>query len=137
MAQNEFKLSAYGISRERLLELKWFCAQYEEKLQKLRDLYSLSSPPFDAPVQGGTQSDPTQRKAIDAQALRADIDLIDRCLLEAAFESKKAAEDLKRNIVNRQGELHWGTISLGRSTMYRYRTRFYVLLDKALKERKG
>ena len=106
-------------------------------MQKLRDLYSLSSPPFDAPVQGGLPSDPTQQKAIKAQKLRADLDLIDRCLLEAAYGSKKAFEDLKRNVVYRQGELHWGTISCGRSTMYRYRTRFYVLLDRALNEREG
>lgn len=132
-----YKLTAYGISDARQRELRAFCEQYDEKLQKLRDLYSLSSPPFDAPVQGGLPSDPTLQKAAKAQKLRSDVDLIDRCLLEAAYGSQKGADDLKRNVIYRQGEHSWGNVSCGKNTMYRWRTRFFVLLDHALNEREG
>ena len=130
-----YRLEAYGISDDRQMLLRGFASQYHEWQRKLRDLYSLSSPPFDAPVQGGEQSNPTETKGLKASDLRRNIELIDSCLIEAAYGSKKAAEDLKRNVTLRQGEHSWGNITCGRATMYRYRVRFFVLLHHALEER--
>ena len=135
MRTYNYRLELYGITDARQRELRAFCEQYFEKLQRLRDLYSLSSPPFDAPVQGGTPSNPTEVKAFKAMKLQRDIDLIDRCLLEAAGGSKVAAEDLKRNVCSRRGERTWGDVSCGRDTMYKNRRKFFVLLDRALDER--
>lgn len=135
MREYKLRLDGYGITGDYYNFMLSFCRLYDRRLQQMRDLTSLSSPPFDAPVQGGLPSDPTMIKADKLQKLRADNDLIDRCLLDASYGSEKAADDLRRNVIYRQGDRRIGILSISRATLYRYRTRFFVFLYHALVER--
>lgn len=135
MREYKLHLDGYCITTARYNYLLSFCRLYDERMQRMSDTMSLSSPPFDAPVQGGLPSDPTLIKATKLQKLRADNAIIDACLLEAAYNNERAANDLKRNVIYRYGDKRIGVTSIGLATMYRYRTRFFVLLDRALSER--
>lgn len=134
----QLNLKGYNISDARQRELKAFCEQYDEKKQKLRDLYSLSSPPFDAPVQGGLPGNPTEQKAIKAQKLQHDIDLIDGCLKKVMENQDDATGEierrLKKNVTRRQGTCSGNGVPCSPATFYRLRIRFFGLLDLALSE---
>lgn len=135
MRSYQLQMKDDDISPARMRELKAFCEQYEEKKKKLRDLYFLSSPPFDAPTQGGTQSNPTEKRAIKAQALRADVTLIDRCLQEASGGVALIEEQLKRNVVRRQGYNSLGWMPCGRRQFFAIRRSFFWKLNRELSER--
>lgn len=133
-------LRCYDISDARQRELKAFCEQYDEKKQKLRDLYFLTSPPIDEPVQGGAPGNPTAKKALDAQLLRADIVLIDQCLCLAMQNQEDAtgeiARRLKINVTRRRGQSSGVGIPCSPAHFYRLRTKFFCLLDQALINRR-
>lgn len=133
-------LRCYDISDARQRELKAFCEQYEEKKQDLRDLYFLSSPPIDEPVQGGAPGNPTENKAIKALQDRADIELIDSCLKLAMQNQDDAtgeiAHRLKINVTRRRGQSSGVGIPCSPAHFYRLRTKFFCLLDQALINRR-
>lgn len=124
-------LSKYDISRHRYRELKEFCLQYDEKKSKLNQIYTLSSAPPDIPVMGGLPGNPTENKAIRAQQLKADIELIEECLKETCGEEIGLIEFLKKNVTKENsGYFNLGCVPCSKSKFYLTRRKFFFLLDK-------
>lgn len=121
----------YGISPNRMRELRAFCLQYEEKKAKLSQLYTLSSAPPEVPVMGGTSGKPTESKAILAVQLKSDIKLIDDCLAQAVGDDVGLLAPLKKNITLGVGYDSLGYVPCGRNLFFQYRRKFYFLLDKS------
>lgn len=129
------RMKQYGLSPARVRELKAFCEQYDEKKQELNDIYSLGSPPFDAPVQGGLPSNVTEQKAIRAQKLRADIAAIDNCLYVACEGQENLLKPMKKAITKNLSYYSVGITYEGRDGFYLRRRKFFYMLDQKLKER--
>lgn len=82
MSVKNIKLDMYGISRAAYNELHSFCLQYDEKLARLNDAYSLKSPNLSGMPHGSGISDPTARAAELCEKYRNDIDLIEKTAKE-------------------------------------------------------
>ena len=80
------KLDAYGISKAAYGELYNFCLQYDEKLARLNDAYSLKSPNLSGMPHGSGISDPTAKAAELCGKYRADIELIEKTAKEVDEE---------------------------------------------------
>lgn len=127
----DLKLSdEYEISRHRYRELKEFCLQYEEKKEKLRQLYSLSSTPPEVSVMGGIPGKPTERKALRASQLKNDIEVIDFALSTACGDDVGLVEYLKKNVTLGYGFDRLGTIPCTLRTFYKYRRKFFFILNQ-------
>ena len=74
----KIKLDKYGISDAAYKELRAFCLQYDEKLARLNDSYSLKSPNLSGMPHSSGISDPTERAAELAIKYKEDIDLIEK-----------------------------------------------------------
>lgn len=86
MRKYTLKLDKYGISKAAYGELHNFCLQYDEKLARLNDAYSLKSPSLSGMPHGGGVSNPTERAAELCEKYRADIDLIEKTAKEVDAE---------------------------------------------------
>lgn len=82
MSIKHIKLDQYGISRAAYEELHSFCLQYDEKLARLNDAYSLKSPNLSGMPHGSGTSDPTARAAELCEKYRKDIELIEKTAKE-------------------------------------------------------
>lgn len=120
----------YDISRHRYRELKEFCLQYDEKKLKLKQLYTSSTVPPEVAVMGGVPGNPTQRKAMYAIQWKNDIELIDNALNEACGADVGIVPILKKNITEGIGYESLGYVPCSSKTFYRYRRKFFFLLDK-------
>ncbi len=76
MKGRKINLDQYGISRAAYEELRAFCLQYDEKLARLNDTYSLKSPQMSGMPHGGKVSNPTERAGEIAIRYREDVDII-------------------------------------------------------------
>ena len=128
-------MKQYGISPARVRELKAFCEQYEEKCGELSSIYSLSSPPFDAPVQGGLPSNVTEQKAIRAMKIQQDINAIETCLFAACDGEDNLINPLRKAVTQNLSYIAVGITYEGRDGFYLRRRKFFYLLDKKLQER--
>ena len=82
MNTRKIKLDQYGISKAAYDELHSFCLQYDEKLARLNDVYSLKSPNLSGMPHGSGISDPTARAAELCEKYRGDIELIQQTAKE-------------------------------------------------------
>ena len=131
-------LSKYGISEYRYKELKNFCRQYEEKQSELKQIYTLSIAPPEIPAMGGVYGNPTENKAIRAQQLKADIDLIEDCLKKACGDEIGLVGFLKKNVTMKEcGYNKLGCVPCSKKKFYKIREIFFFLLDKAKKGDNG
>ena len=80
-------------------ELKWFCFQYEQKKQKLKDYYYLKSTNYDRVRCENYSENSSEIKAINAAQLSHDIDMIDTALRLVSDAS--TYEFLKKNITQK------------------------------------
>jgi hypothetical protein len=78
----KIKLDRYGISKAAYDELHSFCLQYDEKLARLNDAYSLKSPNLSGMPHGSGISNPTERAAELCEKYRKDIELIEETAKE-------------------------------------------------------
>ena len=78
----KIKLDKFGISDAAYKELRAFCLQYDEKLARLNDAYSLKSPNLSGMPHGSGISDPTARAAELCEKYKEDIDLIEKTARE-------------------------------------------------------
>ena len=80
----KLKLDKYGIQRDLYDELKAFCRQYGAKRERLRAVHSgFNDLSNDGMPRGSGVSDPTFNRALRAQKLSADIEVIERSIAEA------------------------------------------------------
>ena len=84
MREYSLRLDKYGISRELYNELRWFCRQYPDKLAELSAVRGgFNDLRRDGMPKGGGISNPTERRAMRALAIRADIEAIEQAALAA------------------------------------------------------
>lgn len=130
MREYDLRLKEFSISRHRFRELKEFCLQYEEKKSELYQIYTSSASAPEVAVKGGVPGKPTEVKAMRAAKLKAETDMIDRCLFMACGEDKGIVEPLKKNVVRGLGYDRLGYVPCAPRLFYKYRRKFYFLLDK-------
>ncbi len=86
MRERDINLEDFEISRAGYRELRNFCLQYDEKLARLNDAYSLKSPNLSGMPHGSGISDPTARAAELCEKYKEDIDLIEKTAKEVDLE---------------------------------------------------
>ncbi len=129
MNNYKIKLDRYGISDAAYKELRSFCLQYDEKLARLNDAYSLKSPNLSGMPHGSGISDPTERAAELAEKYRNDIDLIENTAKEVDPE---LAPFLIKNVTSEKCMLwvlktRYG-MEVSEKTFYKKRREFYYRL---------
>lgn len=130
-------LSNYGISSNRLRELEAFCCQYDEKKERLNNLYSASFVASEVSVMGGLPGNPTETKAILAQNLREDIKLIDDCVLTACGGDVGIIEYLTKSVTQKKSYYKLTDVPCGKNQFYNYRKKFFLILDEKKNSDKG
>lgn len=126
----DINLIGFGLSKYRVRELKAFCMQFDEKNQRIRELYTNANNSPDVTVQGGSIGKPTEQKAILAMQLKNDIAMIETCLELACDGSEVLIQKLKLNVTRGWGIEKLGYIPCGKNQFYRIRAKFYILLNK-------
>ncbi len=118
------KLSDYNISRAKYNELKYFCMQYQEKLQKLNADCGLKAVVNDGMPRSGLQSNPTAQEAVKRALMQNDIDLIEKTAQEA---NRELYEWILKNVT--EGiPYEWMDVPAGRRQFYESRRYFFYLL---------
>lgn len=126
----DLKLSReYSISRHRYRELKEFCLQYEEKKSELQQIYTSSAVAPEVAVMGGQSGNSTESKALRALKLKAEIELIEKCIEGAVGADIGLADALKKNITLGAGFDSLGRVPCSAKTFYSKRRKFFFLLN--------
>ena len=97
MRNCRIKLDRYGISKAAYDELHGFCLQYDEKLARINDAYSLKSPNLSGMPHGSGISNPTERAAELCEKYKRDIELIEETAKEV---DPKLAPFIIRNVTS-------------------------------------
>jgi len=121
---------SFEISPHRYRELLYFCRQYDEKKRKRDSCYSINAPqPSDAP-RAGCVTSAVERQAERAMIYSADIELIERCAMEAVAPDNDAYKWLMLNVT--QGTQYESMpVSCCRKTFYyKYRRKFFYILNQ-------
>ena len=129
MTVKKLKLDKYGISKAAYDELRGFCLQYDEKLARLNDAYSLKSPNLSGMPHGSGITDPTERAAELCAKYKTDIDLIENTAREVDPE---LAPFLIKNVTSDECppwvlKSRYG-METGEKTFNKKRRQFYYLL---------
>lgn len=133
MSRHKLNLSKYNISTARQKELEGFCQQYYSKKAELKEIYALSSVSAESAVKSGIPGKPTEQKAMRADQLKRDIEIIDKAFNLACGFDVGIIEPLKRNIIFEIGYESLGNVPCGVNKFSEYRRKFYVFLDKEKK----
>lgn len=82
--ERRIRLEIYNISREKYLELKYFCRQYHEKRLKLEEMRDGYKPiVLDSAPKAKSIGNPTQVAGISCARLSRDIEDIEQAAIEA------------------------------------------------------
>lgn len=81
MKKRDFKLSDYNISKEKYMELKYFCMQYDDKKRLLN--YGVQSMVSDGLPKGNLTGSPTERAAVKNLKIKKEIEVIELTAKEA------------------------------------------------------
>ena len=125
-SKRDISLSKYDISKERYRELYYFCQQYKEKKERLKDCYSIGSPSLSDTPKGGCTSDVVARQAENAMKLEKDIEALEQCAVAAdpeiyQYVIKSVTEGVKYEFLK---------VPASRKKFYRARRKFFYLLDQ-------
>ena len=120
----------YGISEERLKELRAFCRQYEEKKSKIK--YGTSSSLSDGMPKGSSQGSPTERQAIENVKYKNDCRIIEESAIRAnpgiwKYILRSVTEGLAFEFIEYDDEL--GRLAMGKTDFNAYRRLFYAFLN--------
>lgn len=120
-------LKKYKISLNRFRELKYFCLQYDDKKRELNSLTFISAQLSDGqPHGGGGVSDVTAKKAIKAAELKKDIELIEKCAVEA---DSTIYRHIMTNVTKGLA-YEYLEVPMGKNQFYEKRRKFFWLLNK-------
>lgn len=123
-------LANYEISRERFLELKHKCLQYPEWIRRRNECYELRSSASDGIPKGSTTAASTvERQACKAMRESELVNLVERCLFEAADGDIGVIPDLRKNICYGVPYIALD-IPCDKNKFTKYRHKFYFILDK-------
>lgn len=130
MDKRDLKLSKYNISPKRYRELYYFCLQYEEMKERIESIYSLQSTKLDNNIQSNSTSDATQKKALAAEKLSKEVELIEQTAIAAGSE---IYQYLLMNVTNQVPYTYLRYdmgMPCGEKYFYKARRKFFYLLDK-------
>lgn len=118
--KRDLKLKNY-ITKQKYLELKYFCLQYHEKKKEIS--YGLRSASSDGGCSGGI-GHPTEAQAMRNAALKRDVEMIERAAVEADPEIyqwilKNVTEGIPYEYLN---------VPMSRTKFYDTRRYFFFLL---------
>lgn len=123
-------LADYAISRERYLELKHKCYQYPEWIRDRNDSYELSAGSFSGMPKGSSSATSiVERKADKAMKSAELVDLVERCLHDAADGDIGVIPELRKNVCYGVPYIAL-SIPCDKNKFTKYRHKFYYLLDK-------
>ncbi|MEL7568932.1 MAG: hypothetical protein AAGU14_00045 [Eubacteriaceae bacterium] len=129
MDKRDINLTKYDISPKRYRELYYFCLQYEEMKEKLNSIYSLQSTRLDNNIQSSSTLDLTQKKALAAEKLSREVELIEQTAIAADNE---IYQYLLMNVTNQVPYtfLRYDLgMPCGEKYFYKARRKFFYLLD--------
>lgn len=133
--RKDLKLDKYEISPRAYRELYYFCLQYGEMREKLKNIYtSVQNIKISTQPHGTDLSDETPKRAIAASKLRRNIEMIER--------SARLADDeidgyLLKNVTEEMSYTYLRNslgMPCGRTKFYRARRKFFYLLDNERKK---
>ena len=73
-----------GIRHDRYMELVYFCKQYKEKKDKLREITLLQGMKYSGMPSGGNISSATENTALKIAELKKDVEIIEKIAAEVA-----------------------------------------------------
>lgn len=117
----------YNISQNKYRELKYFCLQYKEKKDRLRNINYISAVRSNGIPQGTGISNPTANQGEEIAQLKKDIELIEQTAIETDSE---LYQYLLENVTK---DVPWEYLDIPlsrRSFYYRRRKYFYLLSTK-------
>jgi hypothetical protein len=121
----DIKLDKYEIDKFAYRELLNFCRQYPEKKDKLKEIRGISLAPMTGMPRGQSVGNPTERKALRAEKLSEDCEMIEKTAIEAGPEIHTW---LLRNVTEESCTWEVLNVPVGRRQFYEYRRRFFYLL---------
>lgn len=124
--KKNIKSSDLNISKARYNELKYFCKQYQEKKDELKNSYGLSTMVSNGLTSINHISKPTEERAIKNVMLRNDIEMIEETAKEA---DQHISPWLIKNIVDGI-PYEWMDVPLSRTKFYDARRYFFYLLSQ-------
>lgn len=124
--KRDLKLSDHNISKEKYLELKYFCLQYNEKKDMLEKNYGLHSVVHDGQPRGNRTGNPTEYQAMRNEMLKSDIELIEQTAIQADPE---IYQYILKNVTEGIG-YDYLDVPLCRTKFYDSRRYFFFLLSK-------
>lgn len=132
MNKRLLRLSDYGISKKRYLELKAFCEQYPEWKEELRFITTTikSKVISDMPMAPHGNSDATGDLAVRRALLDSKCKLIEDCAFKSCNGEQSLADILIKSICYEIPFYDVTPIFVSRSTFYDYRRLFFTMLDK-------
>lgn len=122
----DISLNKYNISNKRYRELYYFCLQYREKKEELRNCYGIGSSSLSDMPKGGCTSNAVAKQVERAIKLKRDIEIIEQCAIAADAEIyqyilKSVTKDLRYEFLN---------VPAGRRQFYESRRKFFYLLNQ-------
>lgn len=126
MEERNLNLQKYGISKERYLELKYFCRQYHEFLDKIQYGLIKSTINDGMPKGGINTSSPVEQQAIDNNQLIDAINLIDDTVNATVDDEKMRKCILQAVTLGTSYERM--KVPCGRRQFYELRRKFFYLL---------
>lgn len=124
------RLYRLRLSTNRELELKYFCLQYVEKRNELKEITELKSCSYDEKNSGNKISKPTEDIALLRCRLEEEIKLIEETAKEVdKSENKILYPYLLKNVTEKIKYEHLGVTCCGRRQFYELRKSFFIKLD--------
>lgn len=125
MEERNLNLQKYGISKERYLELKYFCRQYNEFLDKIQ--YNLRSATNDGMPKGSINTNsPVEQQAIDNNHFIDAVNLIENTV-NATVDDDKMRKYILQAVTLGTSYEHM-KVPCGRRQFYELRRKFFYLL---------
>lgn len=127
--ERDLRMEKYNISGNRYRELKYFCRQYREKQERLREMTELAAMTVQEGGRSGKVSDVTADTAIRRETLQKDLDSIEQAAMETDAELYGY---IIRNVTDGIPYEYLGA-PMGRRQFYKMRRKFFFILS----EKKG
>lgn len=123
------RLEKAGITAERHMELRYFCKQYPQKKDELKELTHLSGVKYSDMPKGTRISNPTEERALKILSLKNDIEMIEKAAFEACgVEGSTLFNAIIENVTKGIEYSHLMTFC-GKRYFYKMVENFYIILN--------
>ena len=126
--KRSLQFEKYNISKNRYLELKYFCRQYQEKVEELAAITEIGTISFEQLPQVYS-SDKTGNTAIKKIYLEKEIRIVEEAAVEADMQ---IAEYILKNVTSGI-RYEFLDVPYSRSVFYERRRKFFWILDMKLR----